>query len=71
MTVAERRKKGDLVPDREICRVLSLLRDQGVAIGAVDVRADGVTVYPATPAPGTAYDQWKTKDEVRDRAAHR
>lgn len=69
--MAERRKKGDLVPTNEICRVLSVLRNEGVVIGAVDVRADGVTVYPAAAATGTAYDQWKTKDAVRDRAAHR
>lgn len=36
-----------LVPDAEVRRVLDTLREYGVQIGAVDIRADGVTVYPA------------------------
>lgn len=35
-----------LVPDSEVKRVLDTLRQCGVQIGAVDIRADGVTVYP-------------------------
>lgn len=35
-----------LVPDAEVRRVLDTLREYGVQIGAVDIRADGVTVYP-------------------------
>lgn len=38
--------KRRLVPDSEVRRVLDTLRSCGVQIGAVDIRADGVTVYP-------------------------
>lgn len=61
-----------LVPDAEVRRVLDTLREYGVQIGAVDIRADGVTVYPPANTPGTAYDRWKAqKDTNGDRAAHR
>lgn len=32
-----------LVPDAEVKRVLATLRECGVQIGAVDIRADGVS----------------------------
>ena len=51
-----------LVPDREVRQVLDTLKEYGVEIGAVDIRADGVTVYLPANNPGTAYDQWKAKE---------
>ena len=63
--------KRRLVPDAEVRRVLDTLREYGVQIGAVDIRADGVTVYPPANQPGTAYDRYRAKkDTDRDRAAH-
>ena len=58
--------KRRLVPDSEVRRVIDTLRSCGVQIGAVDIRADGVTVYPPANAPGTAYAAWKAKDANRD-----
>lgn len=60
-----------LPSDREIERVVNTLRRLGVEIGAVDIREDGVTVYPPAQTPGTAYDRWKAKDANRDQASHR
>ena len=54
-----------LVPEAEIRATLDMLKEYGVEIGAVDIRADGVTVYPPANNPGTAYDQWKAKDARR------
>jgi hypothetical protein len=60
-----------LPSDREIKRVINTLRDLGVQIGAVDIRADGVTVHPPTESGGgSAYDRWKAKDKNRDEAPH-
>lgn len=64
--------KRRLVPIGEVEMHIENLRRLGVEIGAVDIRADGVTVYPPANAPGTAYDRWKAKkDTDSDRAAHR
>lgn len=64
--------KRRLVPIAEVEQHIELLRRLGVQIGAVDIRADGVTVYPPANSPGTAYDRWKAqKDTDGDRAAHR
>lgn len=63
-----------LIPDREIKRVLSLLKEQGVDVGActIDIRVDGVTVSPPVESQGaSAYDRWKAKDAGRDQAPHR
>lgn len=61
-----------LPSDREIRRVITTLRELGVAIGAVDIRADGVTVHPPVESGGaSAYDRWKAKDADRDQTAHR
>lgn len=70
MTAAARRK-GDLVRTEEIERVLSVLRAQGVAIGAVDIRRDGLTVHPADSKPGNDFDRWMAQDKNRDRSARR
>ncbi len=64
--------KRRLVPLSEIRETIETLRSLGVQIGAVDIRADGVTVYPPANTPGTAYDRYRAKkDADRDRAAPR
>lgn len=63
--------KRRLVPLTEVKEALDFLREYGVQIGAVDIRADGVTVYPPANTPGTDYDRWKAKDAHRDQAARR
>jgi hypothetical protein len=62
------------LPNSEIDRVLTKLREMGVdTSGPIDIRSDGVTVYPpaAESQGGTAYDRWKAKDQNRDRPAYR
>lgn len=62
--------KRRLVPIAEVEQHIEMLRRLGVQIGAVDIREDGVTVYPPANTPGTAYDRYKAqKDTNRDRAA--
>ena len=59
-----------LVPIAEVEAHIECLRRLGVQIGAVDIRADGVTVYPPanSNAPGAAYDRYRAKkDADRDR----
>lgn len=58
----KRRHKGDLVRDEEILRVLKLVAEAGLPIGAVDIRADGVTIHPPQPQPGNAFDNWKREN---------
>lgn len=61
-----------LVPLAEVEQHIELLRRLGVQIGAVDIRADGVTVYPPANTPGTAYDRYRAKkDADRDWPAPR
>lgn len=63
--------KRRLVSTAEVEQHIELLKRLGVQIGAVDIRADGVTVYPPANTPGTAYDLYRAKkDADRDRAAH-
>lgn len=62
--------KRRLVPIAEVEQHIEMLRRLGVQIGAVDIREDGVTVYPPANNPGTAYDRWQAKkDANRDRPA--
>lgn len=61
-----------LVPIAEVEQHIECLRKLGIQIGAVDIRADGVTVYPPANNPGTAYDRYRAKkDADRDQAASR
>ena len=53
--------KRRLVPTAEVEQHIELLRRLGVQIGAVDIRADGVTVYPPANTPGNDYDRWKAQ----------
>lgn len=63
--------KRRLVPLTEVKEALEFLRQQGVAIEGVDIRADGVTFFPANQTSGSAYDRWKAKDKGNARSAHR
>ena len=65
--------KRRLVPTAEVEAHITLLRKFGVPIGAVDIRSDGVTIYPPgqAPAPGNDFDQWLSQDADRDRLARR
>jgi hypothetical protein len=60
-----------LVPTAEVEQHIELLRRLGVLIGAIDIRADGVTVYPPTQQPGNDYDNWKRQEPSDDRPSRR
>lgn len=51
-----------LVPTAEVEQHIALLRKMGIAIGAVDIRADGVTIFPPQQQPGNDYDRWKAQE---------
>lgn len=53
-----------LVPLAEVEQHIEQLRRLGVQIGAVDIRTDGVTVYPPANNPGTAYDRYRAKKDA-------
>lgn len=69
--------KRRLIPEAELRALLDLFKEYGLPIGAVDVRADGVTITPPAPItastdnPESAYAQWKAQDKNRVRTAHR
>ena len=63
--------KRRLVPTAEVEQHIELLRRLGVQIGAIDIRADGVTVYPPAPTPGNDFDSWQAQDSRRDQASRR
>jgi hypothetical protein len=51
----------------QIKRVLKVFQDQGIAIGRVDILADGVSVHPPGETEGkSAYDLWKEQDDARN-----
>lgn len=51
-----------LLSSAEIKRVIKAAKDAGVEIGTVDIRADGIAIYPPTEsAVGNAYDAWKKR----------
>lgn len=59
-----------LLPDSEIRRTLELLREHGIELGGVDIRADGITVFTkAAEVKGNAFDAWKKQNS--DRSAPR
>lgn len=63
--------KRRLVPPSEVEQHIQLLRRLGVPIGAIDIRADGVTVSPPQQSVGNAFDQWQATDQGGDRIARR
>lgn len=56
-----------LIRSPEIKRVIKAYVDAGGEIGAVDIRADGVTIYPPSQnqAGMTPYEKWKASSEPR------
>lgn len=60
-----------LVSPAEVETHIALLRRLGIMpnkVGAVDIRADGVTIYAPTESGQSAYDRWLSQDADRDRA---
>lgn len=47
-----------LLSSAEIKRVIKAAKDAGVAIGTVDIRADGIAIYPPSESAGNAFDAW-------------
>lgn len=62
--------KRRLVPVSEVKEMLDFLRKEQIDFAGVDIRADGVTFFPANAALGNAYDAWK-KEPGRDRNPRR
>lgn len=68
-----------LVSPAEVEKHLALLKRHGLPIGAVDIRVDGVTIWPPSESPPqagdrtgeSAFDQWLQKDADRERTASR
>lgn len=60
-----------LLPENEIRSAIELLRELGIEPGAVDVRSDGITVYPKNEGQGSAFDAWKASKPNSDRPARR
>jgi len=59
-----------LPTDKQIKRIIALLRAEGVPIGRVDILDNGVSIStiaaePAKAAGGSAYDDWKAQDNDR------
>ena len=55
-----------LLPESEIRSTIELMRELGIEPGAVDVRADGITVYPKSQTQRDDFDAWKAnKNPVR------
>lgn len=67
--------KRRLLPRAEIDEALEMARDflrLHPDIGGVDIRADGVTVFPkGENRAGSAFHDWQAKDKIRDRPASR
>ena len=48
----------------EIKRLIKAARDAGIQVGSIDIRPDGVTIYPAEKVQGqSAYDIWKAQNQ--------
>lgn len=45
----------------EIKRLIKAAKDAGVQIGSIDIRPDGITIYPPVKGKGemSPYDVWK------------
>ncbi len=58
-----------LITPGEVKRHVDMLKKLGLPIGAIDIRADGVTISPPLPdsaAQGSAFDSWLAKDLEQD-----
>ena len=63
----EIRDAGDLALE-----IMSKALDRGLAIGGVDIRVDGVTIFPKTDLlHGGRFDDWKARKSSSDRSARR
>jgi hypothetical protein len=60
-----------LISNRELERTVATIRKLGVPIGAIDIRADGVTIYPPDKSPETDFDRWQQKNKNCDRVTSR
>lgn len=48
----------------EIKRLIKAAKDAGIQVGSIDIRVDGITIYPAAKDQGqSAYDLWKAKNQ--------
>lgn len=47
----------------EIKRLIKAARDAGIQIGSIDIRPDGVTIYPPAKEGQSAYDIWKAQNK--------
>ncbi|MFX4084526.1 hypothetical protein ACKU27_05410 [Sphingobium yanoikuyae] len=48
----------------EIKRLIKAARDAGMQIGSIDIRPDGVTIYPPAKEQGQSpYDIWKAQNQ--------
>lgn len=63
--------KRRLLPESEIRSAIELLRELGIEPGAVDLRSDGITIFPKTESTGSAFDAWKASKPNPDRPARR
>lgn len=62
--------KRRLVPIAEVQQHIECLRKLGVQIGAVDIRADGVTVYPpANSNPGNSLGDYINRNPLGKKTA--
>lgn len=62
-----------LLPLTEVRSMLELLSEYGIdpKASVIDIRANGMTVSPPAAKPRNAYDEWKAKDDVRDRSGRK
>lgn len=64
------RRRRTLLPDAQIQRAIAAWRALGLPIGAIDIRADGITIFapqaphPAAPAPGNDFDRWQQEQDA-------
>lgn len=51
-----------LLSSAEIKRVIAAAKKAGLEFGAVDIRADGITLHPPQTREVSAYDEWKQSE---------
>lgn len=51
-----------LLSSTEIKRVIAAAKKAGLEFGAVDIRADGITLHPPHQRETNAYDEWKQSE---------
>jgi len=63
--------KRRLIPENEIRGALELFQEMGFELGVVDVRSNGITVYPKSEGNRNAFDEWKKGQPNPDGRSHR